>query len=104
VSRKDPDFFAAYLVNHILGGGFTSRLYDEVREKRGLAYSISSDLVQGEHAAWLSLRSATRPDRAELALTIIAGELERMAREGPTEAELEAAKSYVIGAYAINNL
>ena len=52
VARNEPDFFAAYLMNHILGGGdFTSRLFEEVREKRGLAYSVSSQLVNYEHAA-----------------------------------------------------
>src|SRR5690606_4505935 len=45
VSRKDPEFFATYLLNHIMGGGFTSRLYNEVREKRGLAYSVSSNIM-----------------------------------------------------------
>ncbi|RCS24601.1 insulinase family protein [Phyllobacterium salinisoli] len=104
VARKDPDFFAAHLMNHILGGGFSSRLYKEVREKRGLAYSVSSSLINRDHASALMISTATRPDRAQETLKIIRDEVSRMASDGPTNEELAAAKSYVIGSYAINNL
>jgi len=105
IERKDPQFFAAYLMNHILGGGtFTSRLFAEVREKRGLAYDVGSSLVNNEYSSGLVISTATRSDRAAETLEIIKGEVRRMAEQGPTEAELEAAKKYVIGAYAINNL
>lgn len=105
VARNSPEFFAAYLMNHILGGGtFSSRLYDEVREKRGLAYSISSNLANYDRAAFLTVGSAIRPDKLDETLSLIRGEIEQMAKEGPTEQELEAAKKYVIGSYAINNL
>lgn len=105
VARDSEKFFAAYLMNHILGGGtFSSRLYNEVREKRGLAYSIYSDLVNYDHASFLTLGTTTRADREGETLDVMRGELEKMAREGPTAAELDAAKRYVIGAYAINNL
>ncbi len=60
--RKDPDFIPAYIVNHILGGGsFTSRLYDEVREKRGLAYGVYSYLLTMRHAAMFMAGTQTRP-------------------------------------------
>ena len=105
VSRSSSEFFAAFLMNHILGGGtFSSRLYDEVREKRGLAYSISSSLANYDRASFLTVGSATRPDKTNETLSLIRGEIERMAKEGPTLEELEAAKKYVIGSYAINNL
>src|ERR1700744_2178661 len=65
IARKDPDFMPAYLVNHILGGGsFSSRLYQEVREKRGLAYSIYDSLVWLNHSALFLGGPATRADRA----------------------------------------
>ncbi|MCU0789871.1 MAG: insulinase family protein [Nitratireductor sp.] len=105
VKRDSPNFFAAYLMNEILGGGsFTSRLYEEVREKRGLAYSIGSSLASFDKAAYLSISTATRADRAEETLALIRSEIKRLATQGPTAEELEATKKYVIGAYAINNL
>jgi zinc protease len=105
VARSDPEFFAAFLMNHILGGGtFTSRLFDEVREKRGLVYSVDSGLATSAHSNALTISTATRSDRAAETLKVIQDTVARMAAEGPTEAELEAAKKYVIGAYAINNL
>ncbi|WP_110747491.1 M16 family metallopeptidase [Phyllobacterium leguminum] len=104
IARKDPDFFAAHLMNYILGDGFSSRLYKEVREKRGLAYSVDSSLINRDHAQALMISTATRPDRAQEALKIIRDQVKRMADDGPTAEELAAAKSYVIGSYAINNL
>ncbi|MFK0687592.1 M16 family metallopeptidase [Mesorhizobium sp. IMUNJ 23033] len=105
VQRNAPDFFAAVLMNEILGGGtFTSRLYDEVREKRGLAYGVDSSLVDHQHSNALIVTTATRSDRATETLGIVRDVLKKMVEEGPTEAELEATKKYMIGAYAINNL
>ena len=105
VKRSAPDFFAAALMNEILGGGtFTSRLFSEVREKRGLAYSVNSSLINQDHANALIISTGTRSDRAAQTLGIVRDVVKRMAEEGPTEAELEATKKYMIGAYAINNL
>ncbi len=105
VPRDDPQFFAAFLMNHIFGGGtFTSRLFDEVREKRGLAYGVDSSLINSDHSNGLVVSTATRSDRAAETLALIRAEARRMAEEGVTEAELEAAKRYVVGSYAINNL
>src|SRR5690606_14612227 len=88
VARSDPDFMAAYVVNHILGGGsFSSRLYGEVREKRGLAYGISTSLVWLKHSAVLLGGTATRADAAGETLKIIEAEFKRLATEGPTEEE-----------------
>ncbi len=105
VKRDDPDFYAAYLMNHILGGGsFSSRLYNEVREKRGLAYGVYSYLATLDHAGAIGAGSATRNDRAAQTIEIMRKEIKRMAEEGPTAKELEQAKKYIIGSYAINNL
>jgi zinc protease len=103
--RSDPDFFAAVLMNEILGGStFTSRLFQEVREKRGLAYGVSSDLVDNEHSHALLVTTATRSDRAAETLSIVRQVVRDMAENGPTEAELAATKKNMIGAYAISNL
>ncbi|TIV25709.1 MAG: insulinase family protein, partial [Mesorhizobium sp.] len=105
VKRSDPDFFAIVLMNEILGGStFTSRLFSEVREKRGLAYGVSSDLVDNEHSHALLVTTATRSDRAAETLSIVRQVVKDMAENGPTEEELAAIKKYMIGAYAINNL
>ncbi len=103
IPRKDPDFMAAYLVNHILGGGsFTSRLYDEVREKRGLAYGVYSYLLNLRHTSMFMASTQTSADQTREALELIELEIRRMVDEGPTEAELAKAKAYLKGAYALN--
>jgi zinc protease len=102
IARNDPDFMAAYIVNHILGGGsFSSRLYKEVREKRGLAYGVSDSLVWLKRAAVVIGGTATRADRTGDALAIIEAEIKRMAENGPTPEELAAAKSFLKGSYAL---
>jgi zinc protease len=102
LSQKDPDFMAAYVLNHILGGGsFSSRLYREVREVRGLAYSVHSTLMPLDHAALFVAGTATRTDRADEALSVMQNEIRRMAESGPTVDELAAAKSYLKGSYAL---
>jgi zinc protease len=104
IERNDPDFMAAYIVNHILGGGdFSSRLYREVREKRGLAYGVSDSLVWFRRAAVVIGGTATRADRTADALAVIEKEIKRMAEEGPTAEELAAAKSYLKGTYALSH-
>jgi zinc protease len=103
VFRQDPDFMAAYILDHILGGGtFSSRLYSEVREKRGLAYSVYDSLVWLKGTALMMGGTATRGDRAGETLKVIESEIKRMADEGPTAEELAKAKSYLKGAYALN--
>jgi zinc protease len=103
IARKDPDFMAAYIVNHILGGGsFSSRLYREVREERGLAYSVYSSLLPLKHSALFMSATATRADRAADTLAVVEKEIRRMAAEGPTADELAKAKSYLLGSYALN--
>jgi len=103
IARKDPDFMAAYIVNHILGGGsFASRLYQEVREKRGLAYSVSDSLLWLDHTAVFLGATATRDDRTGETLDLIQKEIRRLAQDGPTADELAKAKSYLNSSFALN--
>jgi zinc protease len=103
VARKDPDFMAAYLVNHMLGGGsFTSRLYDQVREKRGLVYGVSSYLLNLRRSPMFMVSTQTSADQTREALELIEQQIRQMVDEGPTEAELAKAKAYLKGAYALN--
>jgi zinc protease len=103
IARKDPDFMTAYIVNHILGGGsFSSRLYQEVREKRGLAYSVSDSLVWLDHTALFIGGTATRGDRTGQALDLIEKEIHGLAESGPTAKELADAKNYLNSSFALN--
>ena len=103
IARNDPDFMAAYLVNHILGDGSSdSRLYREVREKRGLAYSVSDSLVWLDHAALFIGGTATRADRAGETVDLIENEIRRLADSGPTAGELAEAKNYLNSSFALN--
>jgi zinc protease len=102
LKRSDPDFIPAFVLNHILGGGsFSSRLYVEVREKRGLAYSVYSYLAPMDHAGLFMGGVSTRNDRAAESLSIILGEIRQIAANGPTADELEKAKSYLIGSFPL---
>ncbi len=102
IPRRDPDFIPAYVLNHILGGGsFSSRLYRQVREERGLAYSVYSTLVPLDHTSLFVAGTATRSDRADEALQLMQHEIRRMAESGPTAEELAAAKSYLKGSFAL---
>ena len=100
--RDDPDFFALLVGNQILGGGgFTSRLTNEVREKRGLTYGVYSGFQPGSHAGAFTLGLQTRPDQAAQAVQVSKDVLAKFVAEGPTEAELQAAKDNLIGGFAL---
>lgn len=100
--RKDPDFVALLVGNHILGGGgFVSRLTNEVREKRGLSYSVYSYFAAGLHAGAFTVGLQTRPDQAAEAVKVSRDVIARFVAEGPTEAELRAAKDNLIGGFAL---
>ncbi len=104
-ARDDPDFFPAYLMNQILGGGtFSSRLFQEVRDKRGLAYGVSSNLVTRDHSNSLVIGTSTAADQTGQTLGVIKDVVAGMVKDGPTQDELAEAKKYVLGAYAVNNL
>jgi zinc protease len=102
LGRKDPDFVPATVVNHVLGGGvFSARLFREVREKRGLAYSAYSQLVTFDHGAMLVGSTSTKNERAAEAMEVVGNEIRSLAEQGPTEEELDKAKKYLIGSYAL---
>jgi len=102
IDRHHPDFYPAFVVNHVLGGGgFTSRLMQEVREKRGLAYSVYSGLAAYDHAPLVVGGVGTGNARMKESLDIIRAEWARMAAEGPTAEELEDAKTYLMGAWPL---
>ncbi|WP_374656534.1 M16 family metallopeptidase [Dongia sp.] len=103
VKREDKDFFAVYLMNYVLGGGgFSSRLMTELREKRGLTYGISTDLVTLDHVGFLTGRFETPNAKVRETLELLRAEWRRMAAEGPTPEELEAARTYLLGYYPRN--
>ena len=95
LKRNDPDYVAASIAAFILGGGgFSSRLYSEVREKRGLAYGVSLGLTAYDHAGAVFGGTSTRGDQADKVVGLIEDEIKRFASDGPTPEELAHAKSY----------
>ena len=102
MARNDPDFFPLFVGNYILGGGgFVSRLTTEVREKRGLSYSVYSYFAPGLQAGAFQLGLTTRPDQADQALAVAREVVQRFVTEGPTEAELQAAKDFLVNGFAL---
>jgi len=102
VARQDDDFIPAYVLNYIIGGGgFSSRLMEEVREKRGLAYSVYSNLYPYQHGAVFVGHVATKNEALGQSLAVIKDELGRLADQGPNAEELKDARNYLTGAYAL---
>lgn len=100
--RDDPEFFALLLGNHILGGGgFTSRLTAQVRENRGLSYSVYSYFSPALHAGAFTVGLQTRPDQAAQAVEVARQVVKDFVENGPTEVELQAAKDNLIGGFAL---
>jgi zinc protease len=103
VPREDPDYIASVVLAHVLGGGtgLSSRLFREVREKRGLAYSVSAALATYDHASYLYGGTTTKNERANESLEVIQGQILDLARGGLSEDELEKGKKYLIGSYPL---
>lgn len=102
VKRDDPDYYAAYVMNYILGGGgFSSRLTEEVREKRGLAYSVYSYLNPLEHAGLVNGGVATRNSKVKESIDLIRAEWQRMHDSGATDVEMINAKAFLTGSFAL---
>ena len=102
MKRNDPDFYAAYVMNYILGGGgFSSRLTEQVREKRGLAYSVYTYLNPLVHAGLISGGVATRNGKVKESIDIIRSEWRRLRDKGVTAKELADAKSYLTGSFPL---
>ena len=102
IARRDPDHMAAVVMNHILGGGvFSARLFREVREKRGLAYSVYSHLSTFDRTAIFGGGTSTKNERAKESLDVIAEQIDGLASDGPTPDELDKAKKFLTGSYAL---
>ena len=100
--RKDKDFLPAFVLNTILGGGvMSSRLWEEVREKRGLAYSVYTSVTPLKNTSIFSGGVATKNEAVAQSLEVIRAEIKRFASEGPTEKELRDAKDYLTGSFAL---
>jgi zinc protease len=102
IGLESTDYFAATILNHVLGGGsFESRLMNEVREKRGLTYGVSTFLVPRDHAATYQGQVASANDRIAEAISVIRDEWSKAAEKGVTAEELRNAKTYITGAYPL---
>jgi zinc protease len=102
IARSDPAFFPITVGNYILGGGgFVSRLTEQVREKRGLSYSVYSYFAPGLHAGAFTVGLQTRPDQATQAVQVATEVLRQFVEKGPTEQELKAAKDNLVGGFAL---
>jgi len=100
IKRGDPDLFPLYIGNYILGGGgFVSRLTEEVREKRGLVYSVYSYFMPMAESGPFQIGLQTKKDQAEDALKLVKETLANFIRDGITEKELKAAKANIIGGF-----
>jgi zinc protease len=102
IARQHPDFLALTVGNYVLGGGgFVSRLTEQVREKRGLSYSVYSYFSPGQHAGAFTVGLQTRPDQAAQAIEVATQVVTDFVQNGPTEQELQAAKNFLIGGFAL---
>ena len=103
LKRDDPDYYAAALLDHVMGGGaLNSRLGEALRERRGLVYSVSTSLVTYDHGGLLFGSLGTKNASVGEAIAILRGEWRRMAETGPTAQEFADAKTYIIGSYPLN--
>ncbi|MBI3222266.1 MAG: insulinase family protein [Nitrosomonadales bacterium] len=102
MARSDPDYYALYVGNHILGGGgFTSRLVNEVREKRGLVYSVYSYFMPLKQPGAFQIGLQTKKEQADEALQLVRRTLADFIAKGPTDKELKAAKQNIIGGFPL---
>ncbi|AEM41742.1 M16 family metallopeptidase [Ketogulonicigenium vulgare] len=102
ITRDDPDYITAYILNHILGsGGFESRLMQELREKRGLTYGVGTYLVPNDLSELIVGGFSTSNQSVAEAIELVRGEWQRLATEWVTQAELDRAKTYLTGQYPL---
>jgi zinc protease len=100
VKRENPDFYTLTVMNYILGGGgFASRLFEEIRNKRGLAYSVASFFDPGKYPGSFQIVLQTKNSSAREAISLILQQMERIRKEPVSEKELEGAKKYLIGSF-----
>jgi zinc protease len=102
IMRHDPDFIPGYVANYILGGGgFSSRLMEEVRVKRGLTYGVSTSLASYNKASVMQGSVATRANAIRQTVQVVKDTMARFAAEGPTQQELDDAKTYLTGSFPL---
>ena len=102
IARDDPDFFAAFILNEVMGGGrFTARLMSEIREERGLTYGIGTYLAALDHSEMLLGQFSASNDKVAEAVTVLRAEWAKIATEGITEEELATTKTYLTGSYPL---
>lgn len=102
LDRDDPDFLTAFVMNHIVGGGtFSSRMFKEVRQERGLTYSVFTYLAARDHAPMFGGGASTRPERAQETLDVMRDVIAQFVADGPTDQELSEAKDYLVGSYPL---
>jgi predicted Zn-dependent peptidase len=102
LKRLDPDREVLDVVDHVLGGGLSSRLFDEIRERRGLAYSVFSGTASYSDAGAWSIYAGTMPEHAATVRALIGDELARLVADGITDEELEIAKGFLTGSYEMS--
>ncbi len=102
LTALDPDRYALTVVNQVLGGGMSSRLFQEIRESRGLAYSVFSYNASFDDDGYLAIYAGTAPERVPETLAVIGAELDRLVKEGLTDSELTAAKGHLVGSLAMS--
>jgi predicted Zn-dependent peptidase len=98
----DPDRYALTVVNQVLGGGMSSRLFQEIRETRGLAYSVFSYHASFDDTGYLAVYAGTAPEHVPETLAVIDAELDRLVKEGLSDSEIAAAKGHLIGSLAMS--
>lgn len=101
IDREDPDWFTANLLNRVMAGGFGSRLMEEIREKRGLVYGVWAYLLPLDHAPLVMGGLASQNARVAEAVALLRQEWERMAESGPTQEELDDARTYLLGSFPL---
>ena len=101
INRRDADREALDVVNHVLGGGLSSRLFEEIRERRGLVYSVYSGASAYEDAGAFQLYAGTQPEHADEVIGLMQGELAKLVADGVSDDELDVARGYLTGAFEL---
>jgi predicted Zn-dependent peptidase len=102
LAREDPDRYILMILNAVLGRGMSSRLFKEVRERRGLAYSVGSSVSRHSDTGTLSVSAGVSPEKALEAATVILEELEKLVKEPVPEGELKKARDYTVGSFRLS--
>ncbi len=101
LARRDPRREALDVVNHVFGGGLSSRLFEEIRERRGLAYAVYSGVSSYSDAGVFQMYAGTQPEHADEVLGLLSSELHKLAAEGITDEELDVAVGYLTGSFEL---